>query len=139
MLQVGVELYAYGFTITVLSDAFAQLGQRKFRFSDCEDWKHWVNQFKNPYGETTCYYFDDYDFTNPDYPGHLFDAFNRGDFVYLVNHRLVCNLRQFLVEFFAQLNIRNDVLDMSFILASAVRLFSEDDLSAPDIEYLEAA
>jgi hypothetical protein len=136
MLHVGIELYAYGFTITVLSDGFAQLGQRKFRFSDCKGWIHWVNQFKNTGNEAACYYFDTYDFSNPDYPGHLFESFIHDDFVYLVNHRLVCNLRQFLVEFFAQFNIRNDVLAMSFILASAPRLFSEDDLRAPAMEYL---
>jgi len=136
MLQVGVELYAYGFTITVLSDGFAQLGQKKFRFTDCKDWMHWVNQFKINYGEAACYYLDAYDFSHPDFPGYLFEAPGYSDFVYLVNHRLLCNLKQFLLEFCAKLNIRNDVVDMSVILASAARLFSDDDLNTSVIEYL---
>jgi len=139
MLHVGIELYAYGFNITVLSDAFAQLGQRKFRLSDCKAWIHWVNQFKNKGNETACYYFDALDYYNPDYPGHLFESLNYVDVVFLVNHRLLCNLRQLLSEFFIQLNIRNDVLEMSLILASAPRVFSEGDLRAPAMEYLEAA
>ena len=136
MLHVGIELYAYGFTITVLSDGFAQLAQRKFPLSDCKYWKQWVNQFKNTGNETACYYFDTYDFSNPDYPGHLFESFTHDNFVYLVNHRLLCNLRQLLSEFFVQLNIRNDVLEMSLILASVPRLFSEDDLRVPAMEFL---
>ena len=128
MLYLGVELFSYAFTITALSDGFARLGQKNFRLSNSNSWQYWVNQLKVNPQEPLRWFLDAADFQNPDYPAHLFDLSGEFSTVYLVNHRALCNLRQFLYERLGTTNGRNNDLEMSFVLASANRIFTEHDL-----------
>lgn len=138
MLYCGVEsdhLYRSSFYATVLSDAFALLGEKRFFFSQPQSWCRWLEAFKNVPNEPVHWFIDAADWYESDYAINLFGPLNDTNRLFLVNHRTFCNLMQFLNEWRTRQNPPSHPITNSMVLASTPRLFAAHDLktlTAPD-------
>lgn len=129
MLYSGVEFDRTGFTVTVLSETFAWLGENRFyNTSPQPSLSAWMAQFKEKSTEPVAWHFDATDWRNPDLPTYLFDFPDAVDRLFLVNHRALCNLVQFLTESRGGLVTNTNFLKKSFLLASVRRLLSSQQI-----------
>ena len=133
MLYFGVKLNSNGYKITVLSESFACLDIKYFDAKDFENLYNWADSFKYKDLEKCYWFFDEYNFnkyaaaaSNFTAPGFYLDLYSSD--IYLVNHRKLLNIIQFLYEWAVHTESYLTLdIDMSFLLASAFRLFDSDD------------
>jgi hypothetical protein len=128
MLYAGVEFDRSGFTVTVLSDSFARLAEQRFHRLPPLSVLTWIARFKSKSTELVRWYFDDADWVQAEFPTHLFTFADHCNSVYLVKHRLLCNLNQFLLEWNASVLMSAIQIKKSFLLASTSRLMGHDQL-----------
>jgi hypothetical protein len=128
MLYIGVILHDHSLKLTVLSESFAYLGSKYLFDSEARCFYDWLNSHKCNQSETCLWYFDDVNFKNHKniLLAFCFDFYCND--VYLVSHRRVLNIFQFLYEW----AVHNESyltfdIDESLILASSVRLFNPDE------------
>lgn len=131
MLYIGVMLHGSGFKITVLSESFAHL-ETKY-FSDKEfRLIRWIDSFKTNHSEKCVWYFDEVNFNNHK-EIFLLLCFDYCSDIYLVSHRKLVNIIQFLYEWAVHTEsyLTFDI-DHTFILASTARLFDLNDIKHYD-------
>jgi hypothetical protein len=135
MLYFGVGFIRSGFKVTVLSQGFATVDQKLFYVGQDELFRQWVADIKTSHEEPAMWFFDEKDFHNPEYNSEVFYFANEYDSLFLVNHRALCNIRQFGRELFALCNVYNSDIETEFVLASAMRIFHQQDLKPfnPDL------
>jgi len=128
MLYFGVTLHDCSLKITVLSESFAHLGTRYFNDNGNRLHK-WIDSFKSNTYEKCFWYFDEVNFENhkDTFSSICFDYYHED--IYLVNHRKLLNIIQFLYEWAVHTEsyLTFDI-DHTYILASAIRLFDFDDI-----------
>ncbi len=127
MLYCGVNLSLIRFKITVLSESYAFLETKYFDKEEIDRFYKWMNSFKYNNSEKCCWFFDEYNFYKYSDTAAYFE-FQNGD-IYLVNHRRILNIIQFLYEWAVHTEsyLTFDIED-SYLLASAFRIFDQDDV-----------
>lgn len=137
MLYIGAVLQDNSLKLTVLSESFAFLGFRYFNDSETRSFYDWLNSHKCNLSETCFWYFDDANFKTHKniLSDFCFDFYCNN--VYLVSHRKVANIIQFLYEW----ALHNESyltfdIDESLILASSVRLFDQKEFACYDPDKL---
>jgi hypothetical protein len=128
MLYFGVTFNRSGFNVTALSQGFATVDERTFHIGQTEQFQQWVVDIKATPREPALWFFDECDFNNPDYPTDFFRFNDDCNSVFLVNHRPLCNLRQFIFEILTVSTSHKSALATEFVLASALRIFHELDV-----------
>lgn len=128
MLYIGVVLQDQCLKVTVLSESFANLGSKYFYASEARCFYDWLNSHKRNPVESCVWYFDDSNFKKCKniLSNFCFDFYCND--VYLVCHRKIVNIIQFLYEW--ALHCENYLtfdIDQSLILASSARLFDSDE------------
>ena len=129
MLYLGVKLYKNSFKITALTEGFAHLGAKYFGIEENNYARQWINSIKNKSNEACSWFFDEFNYTENSKDSFKFCYDNENDYIYLINHRKLQNIIQFIYEFALKTEepIMFDI-DSTFILASAVRLFSFEEI-----------
>jgi len=136
MIYVGVKLFRNGFKIVALSEGFATIGKRYFTIGQFDKLNPWLNSLKLHSDEQARWFFDELEFNHPKYPGMAFQLLNDDNTIYLVNHRKLINVVQFFHEYLVWLQARPIKKEIAFFLASATRIFDEENLKPyyPDEE-----
>ena len=128
MLYFGVNLCDHSFKITVLSESFAHIETRYFNKKE-NQLNKWIDSFKTNISEKCIWYFDEFNFNNhkDTFLTLSFDYYCSD--IYLVNHRKLLNIIQFLYEWAVHTEsyLTFDI-DHTFILASSTRLFDYGDI-----------
>ena len=131
MLYLGVNLKIKCFKITVLSESYAFIETKYFDVEEIGRFYKWINSFKYNIHEKCCWFFDEYSFNKYSDTHSYFEFGN--DEVYLVNHRKIINIIQFLYEWAVHTEsyLTFDI-EESYLLASTFRIFNQNDF-----KYLE--
>jgi hypothetical protein len=128
MIYCGVQLYPGSFKIVALSEGFALIDEQFFHIDNHCDLTSWINSLKADPLEEIQWFFDEGEFNNKQYPAQLFHHLANDDDILLVNHRKLINIIQFFYEWMAQEEIFHMMPTKAFVLASAPRIFSEQEL-----------
>ncbi|MBU1456996.1 MAG: hypothetical protein KKD01_19955 [Proteobacteria bacterium] len=131
MLYFGVDFNEHNFKISILTESFAHLDTKVFYFEEKQRYHKWLDSFKDNCREKCSWYFDEFDFINYENSASNFYYDNSYYEIYLVNHRKLLNIIQFLYEW----AIHNESvltfdIEKSLLLASAIRLFDDDDIKS---------
>ena len=125
MLYFGVCFIRGGFKVTALSQGFAIIDEKLYRIAQAQQFWQWVAEVRTTPDEPAHWFIDENDFDNPDYPTELFHFTNDYDSLFLVNHRALCDMLQFVQEILVLAKFSNSMLNAEFLLASAVRIFQQ--------------
>lgn len=132
MIYFGVDLYPKSFNIVCLTDCYALIDRKYFEFDKLNKFRQWIQECKSEPHEICQWFFDEKKYNDMDDPDSIFhfsdEYHDNSNYVYLVNHRKLINLIQFLYEwiiheydFFGEIN-------KAFILASSFRIFEQDTI-----------
>jgi len=126
MIYCGVQLFADSCQIVAVSDAFAVIDRRHFSLKHEDRPMPWLESLKENPREAVHWFFDEQNLY-----AHKQTAISlaiRDDQVtFIVNHRKRANLMQFIYEWMAQETLFASPPDMALILASAKRLFNDNE------------
>jgi hypothetical protein len=122
MIYFGVQLLPQAFNIVAVSEGFARLDQRFFTVEQYDNIEPWSDALKIDPQEPAKWFFDETEFNNPDYPALLFDSLDKGNAIYLVDHRNLTNVAQFFYEWIAREFDFAPRPETAFFLASAIRI-----------------
>lgn len=127
MLYLGVNLKIKCFKITVLSESYAYLDTRYFDLEDIDRFYKWMNSYKYDNSEKCSWFFDEYNFYKYSDTVSYFELENSD--IYLVNHRKLLNIIQFLYEWAVHTEsyLTFDI-EHSYLLASTFRIFDQDNV-----------
>ena len=116
--------------ITALTEGFAHLGTKYFESKEDNKVRQWINSIKNISNEACSWFFDEFNYKNNKTDFHYCHE-NKNDYIYLINHRKLKDIIQFIYECVVKLevHIMSDI-DSTFILASAVRLFCYEEIKS---------
>ena len=128
MLYSGVEFDRSSFKVTVLSETYARLAEKRFYISPPPAVLPWLAQFKNNSDEPVRWYFDQDDWNHDEYATNYFNFTDSLNSIFLVNHRAFSNLIQFLLEWRICQNCVTNQLPRSMLLASVSRFFCPQQL-----------
>jgi hypothetical protein len=126
MLYFGVHFSRWHLKITALSDGFAIIDVLDLPCMHAKKVLPWANALKNCPEEPTQWFIDENDFYNPDFPTEIFHFHDHTYTVFLVNHRALCELMQFIEEFTLVLHKASQFPQADFFLACAIRLFHKN-------------
>lgn len=131
MIYFGVNLNCNSFRITALTDGFANLGTKYFNSEEVTKVRQWINSIKYNANEPCYWFFDAINYTkNRGETDFQYCHENENDYIYLINHRKLKNIIQFMNEFVSKIDPIMFDVDTTFILASAVRLFSFEEIES---------
>jgi hypothetical protein len=135
MLYFGVHFSRRHLKITALSQSFAVIDVLDWSYMQVKEVKAWANALKNNPEEPTQWFIDEKDFFNPDFPAQSFRFSEQENTVFLVNHRALCELMQFIRQFSWLMQDTSQSPLSDFFLASAIRVFHKNDykLLTPEI------
>jgi len=129
MLYLGAHFFRNRIKITALSQGFAIIAEETFFLSHTKQIFQWVNSLKQKTTEKVKWFIDEADFYNPDYPIDLLQLHDEYNALFLVNHRALCNMIQFVQEIISRRIIANStIVETDFFLASAIRIFNQRNL-----------
>ena len=131
MLNLGIHLYNGSLKITALSEGFAYPGAKYFEFQQIDRMYQWIDSFKIETKERCSWFFDENNYKKRNSAFFEFCFNGANDYFYLINHRKLQNIIQFLYEF--ALKTENPIMfdiDPTFILASATRLFTYQEIKS---------
>lgn len=126
MLYFGVHFCRWHLKITALSDGFAVIDVLNSSNIQAKSIHAWANALKSSPEEPTQWYIDENEYYNPDFPTEIFQFHDHTHTVFLVNHRAVCDLMQFIEEFTLVMHKVSQFPQSDFFLASAIRLFHKN-------------
>jgi len=125
MLYCGFDLAMTGFKALLLSPGFALLDSKFFYFqsgSPIHPLFTWIDSFKLHQNEPCLYFFDDWQFYSFSYTHELVLPINEPDKIYLLPHRHLLDISQFIKAWKADDYTYNGN-DLEYILASSIRIF----------------
>ena len=125
MLYLGVRFMRFSFKVTAMSQGFATIDQKLFRVSQYQQVRQWLASIKSTPDEPAMWFIDENDFNNPDYPTELFRFDDEYNSLFLVNHRALCDMMQFVREICMRAKGGDTTIESEFLLASAVRVFQQ--------------
>ena len=129
MLYCGIFLHADSFKITILTDGFAHLSTKYFKSEEYETMHQLIGSFQLNNDECCSWFFDEKNFNDKIKCASIFNFNEERQKIYLVNHRKLANMLQFLREWIIETEIiLMCEIDTSFILASSIRLFDCNDM-----------
>lgn len=135
MLYIGVHFFRRRLKITALSQGFAVIDVLELSCIQAKEVNPWANALKKSPEEPTQWFIDEKDFFNPEFPAENFRFSDHENTVFLVNHRALCELMQFIREFALGMYDTSMSPQTDFFLASAIRIFHKNDckLLTPEI------
>lgn len=123
MLYCGFDLSLVSFRTLILSHGFALLDSKSFPLqpeSPIHPLFPWIDSFRLNKNEPCLYFFDDWQFNNFSYTQKLFLPINQPDKIYLLPHRHLLDIIQFIKSWrTADYNFN----DLEYLLASSIRIF----------------
>ncbi|MDI6794751.1 MAG: hypothetical protein QME81_18105, partial [bacterium] len=101
MLYCGFDLFHSSFRGVILSDGFAFLDHKFFQVEpqssqSCQAIYEWIGFFKKNPQEDCLYFFDEWQFKNREYAHSLFLSLNDPERIYLIEHRKLLDIIQFI-------------------------------------------
>lgn len=131
MIYLGVDLHDSNFRITVLTESFAHLDTISFYIEEKKRLQQALDSFKYNYCEKCSWFFDELNFNTHENAASTFYFDNNYNEIYLVNHRKLINIIQFLYEWAVHTeSVLTFDINKSLLLASAIRLFDSDDIKS---------
>ncbi len=136
MLYFGVYLHKSSLKITALSEGFAHLDTKYFEFNEIDRMYQWIDSFKLETNEKCSLFFDESNYKEcgrSPFESYFDDGYN---YFYLVKHRKLLDIMQFLYEF--ALKTESPIMfdfDSTFILASTFRLFGKEEIKLCEPEF----
>jgi hypothetical protein len=127
MIYCGVRLNTESCHIVVMSDAFAVIDQRTFNDYQHEQITGWLERMKTRPHEKIQWFFDERDLCEHKHTAILLRESIDEDHTFVIKHRKLANLIQLFYEWMAQETIFFPVPGKAWFLASAVRLFDENE------------
>jgi hypothetical protein len=126
MIYCGVQLFSDSCHVVAVSDAFAVIDQRHFSLKQQDQPIPWLESLKVNPREAVHWFFDELNlYAHKQTAIRL--AIRDDQVTFIINHRKLANLRQFIYEWMAQDTMFASPPDMALILASAKRLFDDND------------
>jgi hypothetical protein len=136
MINCGVQLFSDSCQIVAVSDAFAVIDQRHFTTSQHEQAIPWLESLKTRYDEPVQWFFDEQNLYTYKQTAIMLTCIQDDHETFMIQHRKLANLMQFFFEWMAQEATFFPAPDQAWILASAVRLFDDDERRACYIDDL---
>ena len=130
MIYCGVQLYPAAFKIVALSEGFAFIDEQSFANENQDRLMPWIDDLKSDPVEEVKWFFDEFEFKNDKYQGQILNLMKNNQHIFLVNQRKLINLIQFFYEWIALEEMYHMIPGKAFFLASAVRIFNEQELIA---------
>ena len=127
MIYCGVQLFPHACSIVALSEAFAIIDQDHFAIDNYHRAEQWLDSLKLEPFEEMKWFFDENDMKKHEKSAMMLQSMMDEDDIFVIKHRKIGNIMQFLYEWMAQESMLLPAPDKAFILASAVRLFDENE------------
>jgi len=120
MLYCGLDLSSSSFRALILSNGFALLDSKCFTLQPQSSLYQWIAPFRLNENEPCLYFLDDWQFNNSSYAKKLFLTINEPDKIYLLPHRQLLDIIQFIKSWRTTDHTFND---LEYLLASSLRIF----------------